>query len=159
MRLLKENKKARYSLIFLLLGLGMFLALCAAVLIGTTRIAFIDAVKAIFGGGEFSDIKRKALLCQNGKAGRTDLSAVPPAFGTMPALVLLCNGGGPPAPTGDDPFGAEAQEGLLRCFTGPYTSRSLSWHQRIGYYISVIAFLGIISVLTYFVKPSGLGFL
>ena len=54
-----ENNKAkvRYTLTFLLLGIGMISALVASVLIGTTKIPFPEAVRAVFrSGGEYSDI-------------------------------------------------------------------------------------------------------
>lgn len=52
-----NKEKTRYSVVFLLLGTGIVLALTASVLIGTTRIPFPEAIKALFGrSGDFSDI-------------------------------------------------------------------------------------------------------
>lgn len=51
-----NKARIRYTAVFLLLAVGAAAALTASVLIGTTRIPFADAVKAVFGSGGFSDI-------------------------------------------------------------------------------------------------------
>lgn len=43
--------RVRYAAAFLLLGIGMAASLIVNVLIGTTKIPFAEAVKAVFGGG------------------------------------------------------------------------------------------------------------
>lgn len=49
--------RVRYAAAFLLLGIGMAVSLIVSVLIGTTKIPFAEAVKAVFGGGGgYSDI-------------------------------------------------------------------------------------------------------
>jgi len=84
-------------------------------------------------------INKKALLYPKGKTGRT-MSAVPPAFGEIPALKAPGNVGGTPTPTGNDPLGPE----LGRDFTTALrdltpTDPSLRLGRR-GYCISVTAF-------------------
>lgn len=51
-----NKARIRYTAVFLLLAVGAAAALTASVLIGTTRIPFADAVKAVFGSGGYSDI-------------------------------------------------------------------------------------------------------
>ncbi len=50
------NKTARYTAVFAALCAGTVLVLLASVCIGSTQIPFFEAIRSIFGGGEFSDI-------------------------------------------------------------------------------------------------------
>lgn len=54
-----NKTRARYTAVFVLLAALMAAALTASVLIGTTKISFPDAVTAVLGGGEYSDIMWK----------------------------------------------------------------------------------------------------
>lgn len=52
-----DKSRARYAVTFLLLAIGMAAAFAESVLIGTTKIPFGEAVKAVLGGsGDYSDI-------------------------------------------------------------------------------------------------------
>lgn len=48
--------RARYAVMFALLGAGVIAALAASVLIGSTKIPFVEAVASLFGRGNYSDI-------------------------------------------------------------------------------------------------------
>lgn len=51
-----NKARTRYAVIFPLLAVVMAAALIASALIGTTKIPFPDAVRAVFGNSEYSDI-------------------------------------------------------------------------------------------------------
>lgn len=50
------KSRARYAVMFALLGAGVIAALTASVLIGSTRIPLGEAIASLFGRGDYSDI-------------------------------------------------------------------------------------------------------